>query len=222
MRVFALVGAAVAIAGLGACSQSEESEQNAATPMEQASPMAGGQTMMNDEEMDRQMAAMTGPFAESERDMHRAMRTAVGVDVADTWTRKMIAHHEGAIEMSRAFLAQEGGREDAQAMAQQVIDKQTKEVAELRSLLKDGEGQPPSAQPYFSAERDMMHAMMNARRDDVTESFLAKMLEHHRGGVALSEVVIAEGKDEQILAKARKTRDDQVKEAAETEEMLGA
>ena len=83
MRVFALVGAAVAIAGLGACSQSEESEQNAATPMEQASPMAGGQTMMNDEEMDRQMAAMTGPFAESERDMHRAMRTAVGVDVAE-------------------------------------------------------------------------------------------------------------------------------------------
>jgi uncharacterized protein (DUF305 family) len=222
MRVFALVGAAVAIAGLGACSQSEESEQNAATPMEQASPMAGGQTMMNDEEMDRQMAAMTGPFAESERDMHRAMRTAVGVDVADTWTRKMIAHHEGAIEMSRAFLAQEGGREDARAMAQQVIDKQTKEVAELRSLLKDGEGQPASAQPYFSAERDMMHAMMNARRDDVTESFLAKMLEHHRGGVALSEVVIAEGKDEQILAKARKTRDDQAKEAAETEEMLGA
>ena len=222
MRVSVLVGAAVAIVGLGACSQSEESEQNAATPMEQASPMADGQTMMNDEEMDRQMAAMTGPFADSERDMHRAMRTAVGVDVADTWTRKMIAHHEGAIEMSRAFLAQEGGREDARAMAQQIIDKQTKEVAELRGLLKDGEGQPASAQPYFSAERDMMHAMMNARRDDVTESFLAKMLEHHRGGVTLSEVVIAEGKDEQILTKARKTRDDQAKEAAVTQKMLGA
>ena len=220
MRVSAIVGAAVAVVGLGACS--EESEQNAATPMEQASPMAGGQTMMNDEEMDRQMASMTGPFADSERDMHRAMRTAVGVDVADTWARKMIAHHEGAIEMSRAFLAEDGGREDALAMAQRTIDKQTKEVAELRSLLKDGDAQPESAQPYLSAERDMMRAMMNARRDNVTESFLAKMLEHHRGGVTLSEVVIAEGKDEQILTKARKTRDDQAKEAAVTQKMLGA
>ena len=83
MRVFALVGAAVAIVGLGACSQFEETEQDAAMPMERGSPMADGQMMMGDEEMDRQMAAMTGPFAESERDMHRAMRTAVGVDVAE-------------------------------------------------------------------------------------------------------------------------------------------
>lgn len=37
----------------------------------------------------------------------------------------------------------------------------------------------------------------------------------------MSEVVIAEGKDAQILAKARKTRDE-AKEAAESQEMLEA
>ena len=122
--------------------------------------------------------------------------------------------------MARVFLDQDGGSEPARAMAQRPIDKQTKEIEELERLLKDGEPQQAAAQNFASAERDMMRAMMNARSDAITDSFLRKMLEHHKGGVAMSEIAVAEGGDAEILEKARKTRDDQAKEAEEAQAML--
>lgn len=212
-------GAALSLALLGAYSQADDAADDA-TAAAARDAQADGAMMAGDAEMDRQMAAMTGPFADAERKMDQAMKSAVGVDVADTWTRKMIAHHQGAVDMARVFLDQDGGSEPARAMAQRTIDKQTKEIEELERLLKDGEPQQAAAQNFASAERDMMRAMMNARSDAITDSFLRKMLEHHKGGVAMSEIAIAEGGDAEILEKARKTRDDQAKEAEEAQAML--
>lgn len=212
------VAFALAMAPLGACSdQEDEVAGSTDTTMPQGET---DEAATNDAELDRQMAAMTGPFADAERSMSREMTAAVGVDAADTWTRKMIAHHRGAVEMSEAFLAQDGGSPEARDMAQRTIDKQTGEIAELEGLLKDGDAQQASARPYAAAEREMMQEMMAARSDDVTESFLRKMLAHHEGGVALSEVALEQGGDEPILARARATREDQAKEAEDVEKML--
>ncbi len=38
------------------------------------------------------------PFGKIETTMAEAMKAAVGTDVGDTWVRKMIEHHEGAVK----------------------------------------------------------------------------------------------------------------------------
>ena len=213
-RLTTLFSTALGLALLGACSQGEAPEEGAEATAQQEAESAPA------DDLESQIAAMSGPFADVERNMHQQMTSAIGVDAADSWTRKIIAHHQGAVDMSEAFLAQEGGSAEARDIAQRTIDKQTKEIEELERMRKQGEPQQTSAEPYAAAEREMMQAMMAARRDDISESFLRKMLEHHKGGVALSDVLIAAGGDEQTLAKARTTRADQDKDAKEIEAIL--
>lgn len=79
------IAALALLTSLGACGSADQSAEDTATAAEMT---------------------MDGPYAESEMAMDRAMKAAVGVDAADTWVKKMIAHHEGAIDMSRIVLGQ--------------------------------------------------------------------------------------------------------------------
>lgn len=212
-----LLSPAIVIGLLAACSQQKD-ENTAETMHEERGQMANGGMMGGD--LERQMAQMSGPFANAERKMYTAMRDATGVDFSDSWVRKMIAHHQGAVDMARIYLEQEGGRADVRDMAEGTIDKQTQEIAELEKIVREGNRHPAGAEPYASAERDMMHGMMAAARDDVSASFLGKMLEHDKGAVALSEVFLAQGGDHRVEERARQIRDDQRKEASEVEEMM--
>jgi len=212
---------------LGACGRDDgpagaEADSNAAANGMMANGMmANGMMDGMDGAMANDMMAMSGPFADTERSMHRTMMAAVGADLSDSWVKKMIAHHEGAVAMARAYLAQAGAdNAAAKAIARKTIDKQTREIAELRKLEKSGASDASSAQPYRDAEMQMMRAMMDARRDDVDESFLRKMLAHHKGGIALSDVVISRGTDQAVKAKAQKTAEDQRKESGEIEKTL--
>lgn len=159
------------------------------------------------------------PFADLERQMNERMMAAVGIDAGDSWVRKMIEHHQGAIDMSRLMLQQNPSAEVAR-MAQDSIDKQTAEVAELRKLAKDGTPDPASAEPYRAAMSAMQQAMMAASGASVEETFMRKMLAHHQGGVALSEAALANGVSGAIRAQVVKTRDGQRKEAEMTRAML--
>lgn len=78
----------------------------------------------------------SNPYIASETDMHDKMMAAKGADAAETWTRKMIEHHKGALSMSEVALKE---TEDAKVreMAQSTIDMQTKEIAELQKMLTD-------------------------------------------------------------------------------------
>ena len=49
------------------------------------------------------------------------------------WVQMMIAHHEGAVVMARTELA-EGANPEAKQLAQAIIDSQSAEIAEMRSL----------------------------------------------------------------------------------------
>lgn len=151
--------------------------------------------------------------------MNQQMMAAVGTDAGDTWVRKMIVHHEGAIDMSRIVLEQNPSAETAK-MAQDTIDKQTKEIAELRKLQKDGAPNPQSAEIYRPAMMSMHEGMMAAKGADVSETFMRKMLEHHRGGVTLSDVALKNGVSGAIRTRAQKTKTSQQKEAEMVEAML--
>jgi uncharacterized protein (DUF305 family) len=89
---------------------------------------------MNPAEHARMMGAKS-PYMQAEMDMHHRMMRATGSNADIMWARKMIEHHQGAIDMSRILLAQ-GKDAEAKRMAQTMIDSQQKEIAKLRDWLR--------------------------------------------------------------------------------------
>ncbi len=67
--------------------------------------------------------------------------SAIGADATETWVRKMVEHHRGAIAMSRIVLRD---TKDAKirAMATKVIAEQTREVGELDAWLRSHSKRP--------------------------------------------------------------------------------
>jgi uncharacterized protein (DUF305 family) len=199
-----LMGAAGAMAlMLAACGTNEETAQNDA---------AGN-------DANAMMADANNPFAQSEMAMDQAINAAVGVNAADSWVRKMIEHHKGAVDMSRIVLAQSPSA-DVAKMAQQIIDKQSKEIADLEKLVASGNPNGASAELYRSANMQMHEAMMAAKGADISETYLRKMLAHHEGAVAMSDIALANGATGAVRTQIEKTKADQQKEVAMVEAML--
>lgn len=197
----ATVALALAVASCGPGSKTDQSPS--ATPSD-------AKMAMNDP---------NDPFAAADMAMSQAMKGAVGTDVSDTWLQQMIEHHRGAIAMSKAVLDRNPTK-DARQMAQQTITKQGREIDDLTKLLGTGSADPTSLEPYRKANQAMDDAMMAAKGKDVSETYLRKMLAHHRGAVALSDVVLAQGKNPEVRKAAAKTRADQAMEAGMIQDML--
>lgn len=198
MNRLPLTSALALLAGLAACGSPEQPVENepASTGME-----------------------MEGPFAEAGMKMDEAMEAAVGVNAADTWVKKMIAHHEGAIDMSRIVLGLDPTG-DVSRMARMTIESQGAEIEALEQLARDGSADPASAELYERAVSEMHQAMMTASGATPSETFLRKMLEHHRGAVAMSDIALANGAEGAVRAQIVETRAEQQKEIAMVEAML--
>ena len=122
MKIMMLTGAAIALALFAsACgSNGQVAENNAAAENDM-------NTMMAD----------AGPFADAEMKMNDAMMAAVGSDVGQNWAKKMIAHHQGAVDMSRVVLDQNPSAEVAK-MARDAIAKNEEDIASIHKFVKDG------------------------------------------------------------------------------------
>lgn len=199
-------------ASLPACSRQAGDEGPAANEAAR-----GASEMHND--MSGGALHSRGPFAESENQMHRTMMAAVGVDPADTWVRKMIEHHQGAVDMSKAVLALEP-TPAVKRMAEITVERQSKEIAELRALIREGTPDPASARLYMAADAEMMRGMMTATGANPSEAWIRKMIEHHRGALTMSEIVLAQNPPPEIRRFAEQTKVDQGREIAELEQML--
>ncbi|MDX5393988.1 MAG: DUF305 domain-containing protein [Caulobacteraceae bacterium] len=75
-------------------------------------------------------------------------------------------------------------------------------------------------QDYMKSMQDMHQAMMKADDRDPDRAFALKMIEHHRGGVAMSQVVLKHGDDPEIKRMAQKTMEMQQKEIGELQSWL--
>lgn len=129
--------AGLALAGFGvALAQDNDGTTMPAICTTDAGKMAGdkmpsmglGHTMNVDE---AQMALMDGMDTMNKNMMMGGM--AKDVDVA--FACAMIPHHQGALDMAKAEL-QYGDDDWAKAKAQEVIDAQVKEIAELKAWLE--------------------------------------------------------------------------------------
>ena len=203
MKKMMFAGAASALALLlSACGSREEAANNVAA----------------DHDMNAMMAD-SGPFADAEMKMDQAMTAAVGVNAADSWVRKMIEHHKGAIDMSRILLAQKVTGHVAD-MAQQTIDKQSAEVTALEKLIATGTPDAASAALYQPAAMAMHTGMMAASGSDVSDTWVRKMLEHHKGAIAMSDIALANGATGAVRSQIEKTKAEQQKEIDHIEGML--
>lgn len=83
-----------------------------------------------------------------------------------------------------------------------------------------GHGQM-AKQDYMQAMQRMHQAMMNAEDPDPDRAFALKMIEHHKGGIDMADVLEKHGDDAELKAMARKSADMQRKEIGELQAWLG-
>lgn len=170
------------------------------------------------------------PFSAAETAMHEAMTAATGSDVSETWARKMIPHHQGALDMSE-IVRGETQDADIRRMAQKTLDMQTKDISELRSWLETQAGAAPGAastvegggeQPFAAAEAKMKDAMMAAMGVNVDQTWARKMIAHHQGALDMANIVFRESQDVEIRRMAQKTIDMQTADIGELKTWLEA
>ncbi|KAA0578434.1 DUF305 domain-containing protein [Azospirillum sp. B21] len=74
-------------------------------------------------------------YMDGMRKMNREMRKPMTGDVDQDFARMMLSHHRGAIDMAKVQL-QYGKDPELRALAQKIVDDQTREVAQLQDWLK--------------------------------------------------------------------------------------
>lgn len=79
-------------------------------------------------------ATAANPYGPAEMKMHEKMMAAMGPDASETWTRKMIEHHRGAVEMSQIVL-RSGATPAVRREAVKTIASQNREIANLNAML---------------------------------------------------------------------------------------
>ena len=100
------------------------------------------------ESMDHSGHSMDGAMGEmmgAMDTMMQAMPTESSGIVDADFLLMMIPHHQSAIDMARVELEQ-GQDEETRAMAQEIIDAQEAEIAEMRAMLERLGVEPPAAQ----------------------------------------------------------------------------
>lgn len=144
------------------------------------------------------------PYAQAEMQMGERMMAAVGQNAAETWLRKMIEHHRGAIEMSE-ILERRGSDPQVVEKARETAVAQRRELQELERMLQGGVSGNEPVNPYAEGERRSHEQMMAAVGATPSETWLRKMIEHHRGGIEMSEIVIDQGGNAQVADMARRS-----------------
>lgn len=165
-------------------------------------------------------AMPSGPFSQAELEMNERMMAATGANASEAWARKMIEHHRGAVAMSQILIDQGGDAQFVQ-MARETIEKQQREIGELERMVAAGiSGGTGNASIFRPVEQRMHQAMMAASGGSLSETWARKMIAHHEGTIDMSEIIIRQGGNPQVLAMARRTADDQRREIAHLEAML--
>lgn len=159
------------------------------------------------------------PFAAAEIRMDDAMTKATGVDAGDSWVRKMIAHHQGGIAIAKQALAMNADAH-VTAMARGMIADETHELAELHQLVREGPPDRTSAELYQPALDKMHQAMMAGTGSSLSQTYHLKMLEQHKGAVALCDVALANGVTGRLKDAVEKARAHHLEQVRLIEAML--
>ncbi len=164
----------------------------------------------------RMMTLMHNMMAE----MH-TMKVTQDPDIDYATMMKM--HHQGALKMAELEL-NSGSNSEIKAKAQNIIDTQKKEIAELESFLT--QNTPKTVNPEFHMQ--MMEGMekMGKQADlqiingDIDHDFATLMIEHHRSATEMAQMHLLMGKNAQLKTLSSSIIKEQNKEIAEFQTWL--
>lgn len=78
-----------------------------------------------------------------------------------------------------------------------------------------GHGAKPGEQAFAASETVMHSRMKAATGETLDQAYIAKMVEHHRGAVAMADVALAQSRDPEVRRMAQVVKDSQTREIAE-------
>jgi len=78
-----------------------------------------------------------------------------------------------------------------------------------------GHGAKDGDEAFAASEVEMHRRMGTASGETVDQAYIAKMIEHHRGAVAMADVALSRSADPEIRRMARVVKDAQTREIAE-------
>lgn len=133
MRTTTTILAAIAALTVATTTASAQSSQGAMKGMDHGA-MPGMKGMKGDHNM-----MVMNEYMTAMKKMDQAMMSAKGTTPDMTFARKMIAHHQGAIDMAQIELRR-GSDADAKKIAQKTVDENTKGKSELEAWLKSHGG----------------------------------------------------------------------------------
>ena len=106
------------------------------------------------------------------------------------------------------------------ALAQQGGGMQGMDHGQMSGMKHDDMAGMMAGNPYGQAEMDMHQKMMAAKQGDAAEMWTRKMIEHHRGAIAMSRVAVRDARDSETKRMAQMTITKQEKDIAELQGWL--
>ena len=140
---------------------------------------------------------MTALMEEMMEEMHSDKPT--GNNDAD-FSKMMIEHHKGAVDMSELLL-EKGKDEELKKFAKQIITAQNQEIT-LMQKFEDKKEVSPDSENFSQDLNRSMAAMMNKNikiHDDIDKDFAEQMIPHHQSAVDMAEVYLKYGKNTELI-----------------------
>ena len=160
-------------------------------------------------------------------DGHDTAGSAAEANEADTmFAEMMVPHHEQAISMSEMILAKSGVDPAVTTLAEQIKAAQQPEIDTMNGWL-DKWGRP--SMPAGRNHHDMGGGMLDEKQMRELDQadgpsgqrlYLAGMIAHHDGAIAMAETEIAEGRNRDAIALARSIVDAQRAEITTMNQIL--
>ena len=130
----------------------------------------------------------------------------------------MIAHHQGAIDMSKIEV-EKGADEKIKAMAQNIISMQTEEIGKMQEIIKNYKPSKMDMGKHDELSKDMedMKAAMSGMQmtGNTDKDFAMMMISHHEGAVKMFKDELSHGMNAQLKQLAQKGISGQTKEIGE-------
>jgi uncharacterized protein (DUF305 family) len=147
---------------------------------------------------------------------------SAGAEVDRAFIAEMIPHHESAIEMAVIAQEQAQGR-FVRDLAEEIVDAQQGEIETLRRI--DSELETAGVEPGDLGTPAHMQGMDDDPDDlrgaePFDRAFVEMMIPHHQGAVAMAEVEVGRGDNDELKSLARRIIDAQQREIDEMRTFL--
>lgn len=137
---------------------------------------------------------------DAHHDLH-GLDAREGGDFDRAYLSMMIAHHQGAIDMSRLVLDRLQD-EQVRDWTRAILDVQDREIRDMHSWLAELGGVDGAMR---GAMQEEMHAMTRdlAHAADSDRALIEGMLPHHASAVEMAVLALRQSNDERVLALSR-------------------